>query len=140
MATVKADFDLYSCAQRRRTTDEYYKIFTSTMDTINANGDRAGLHPVVFKRHCGPMKDKEVLKTGKTLVELMEGEVTVVDAVATEAAKEAATGEYLVCLFLLLADDDRFGLLKTELDNIFLMGPRLSRVPNENKGTIQPHR
>ena len=50
MATVEADFDLYSCAQGRATTDEYYKIFTSTVDTINANGGNAGLHPSV--RNC----------------------------------------------------------------------------------------
>ena len=50
MATVEADFDLYLCAQGGKTTDEYYKIFVSTVDTINANGGNAGLHPSVFKK------------------------------------------------------------------------------------------
>ena len=50
MATVEADFDLYLCAQGSVTTDEYYKTFTSTVDTINANGGNAGLHPSVFKK------------------------------------------------------------------------------------------
>ena len=46
MATVEADFDLYSGAQRGKMTDEYYKIFASTMDTINTNGGNAGVHPI----------------------------------------------------------------------------------------------
>ena len=36
----------------------------------------------------------------------------------TEMMKKAATGEYLSCRFLLLTDNDKFGPLKTELDNI----------------------
>ena len=50
MVAVKAAFDLYSCAQGSVPTDEYYKIFTSKVDTINANGGNAGLHPSVFKK------------------------------------------------------------------------------------------
>ena len=37
-------------------------------------------------------------------------------------ARESLAGEYLDCLFLLLADDNRFGPLKTQLENNFLMG------------------
>ena len=55
MATVKADFDLYLCAQGCKMTDEYYKIFTSTVDTINANGGNTGLH--------APLCLQEVLRT-----------------------------------------------------------------------------
>ena len=58
VTTVKADFDLYSCAQEGKTTDEYYKIFVSNMDTINANGGSTGLHPSVFKKYLALMKDK----------------------------------------------------------------------------------
>ena len=36
MATIEIDFDLYLCVQGGRTTDKYYKIFASTVDTINA--------------------------------------------------------------------------------------------------------
>ena len=44
MATVQADFDLYTCSQNaNQSTDEFYKVFTSTVDTINANGGQAGL-------------------------------------------------------------------------------------------------
>ena len=44
MATVETDFDFYLCAQGSITTDDYYKIFASTVDMINANGSNAGLH------------------------------------------------------------------------------------------------
>ena len=40
----------------------------------------------------------------------------------TEAVKKAATGEYLSCMFLLLTNNNKFGPLKTELDNSVLMG------------------
>ena len=50
MATVQANFDLYTCSQNwNQSTDNFYKVFTSTVDTINANGGQAGLHPVVYQ-------------------------------------------------------------------------------------------
>ena len=52
MATVQSDFDLYTCSQNaNQPTDEFYKMFTSTVDTINANGGQAGLHPSVYQQH-----------------------------------------------------------------------------------------
>merc|ERR1712194_660143 len=101
MATVETDFDLYSCAQGSATTDEYYKMFTSTVDTINANGGNAGLHPSVFKKYFQPLKDKAVAKTGKDLDTLTATELKTIETESTTAAKEAAQGEYLACLFLL---------------------------------------
>ena len=40
---------------------------------------------------------------------------------ATKAANQTSVGEYLACLFFLLADE-RFVPLKTQLDINFLMG------------------
>ena len=37
-------------------------------------------------------------------------------------ASESACAEYLACLFLLLADDERFKTLKKTLSNKFLLG------------------
>ena len=51
--TVEANFNLYSCTQRKQLLEEYYKVYTSTMDTINANGVRVGLYPT-FKYHFSP--------------------------------------------------------------------------------------
>ena len=61
-------------------------------------------------------------KTGKPFKDLMPKELKVVKDQATKVEKEAVTGEYLVCLFLLLADVERYGLHKTQLDSNFLMG------------------
>ena len=39
-----------------------------------------------------------------------------------EEASESACAEYLVCLFLLQSDDERFKTLKKTLNNNFLLG------------------
>ena len=39
-----------------------------------------------------------------------------------EEASESVCAEYLACLFLLLADDERFKTLKKTLNNNFLLG------------------
>ena len=83
MATVEVDFDLYLCAQGIVMTDEYYKIFTSTMDTINANGSNAGLHSSVVKKYTQPLKDKAVEETGKDLVALTATELETIETEAT---------------------------------------------------------
>ena len=52
MATVEADFEIFAgCQKKNQSTDAYYKVFTSTVDTINANGGMAGWHPKLFKIH-----------------------------------------------------------------------------------------
>ena len=92
------------------------------MDTINTNGGNVGLYPSVFKKYFQPPKDKAVEETGRDLVGLTAIELEAIETETTASAKEAAQGEYLVCLFLLLADNERYGPLKTQLDNNFLMG------------------
>ena len=77
------------------------------MGTINANGGSAGLHPSSFKKYFSPMKDKGVDELGKELSALTSDELRVTEEAATLVAKNAATGEYLACLFLLLADNER---------------------------------
>ena len=43
MATVEADFELFAgCQKKNQSTDAYYKVFTSTVDTINASGGMEG--------------------------------------------------------------------------------------------------
>ena len=39
-----------------------------------------------------------------------------------EEASKSACAEYLACLFLLLADDERFKTLKKALNNNFVLG------------------
>ena len=110
------------CAQGGKTTDKYYKIFTSTVDTVNANGGTAGLHLSVFKKYFASVEARELEKRGNELSKLTPAELKVVEEEEILTAKEAAPGEYLTCLFLLLADDERYEPLNLQLDNNFLMG------------------
>jgi hypothetical protein len=123
MATVEADFDLYSCAQTsNQTTSDYYKVFTSTVDTINANGGKAGFHPAVYGRHLITAAVREGMTTETLAAMTTDLQRDEIKARVDAAAKESACGEYLACLFLLLSDNNRFAALKTNLDNNFLMG------------------
>ena len=48
MTTAKADFKLFSgCQKKNQSTDVYYKVFTLTVNTINANEGMAGWHPKI---------------------------------------------------------------------------------------------
>ena len=95
---------------------ECCKFNASTVDTINFNDGSVLLHHTVFKRHVVPMKEKGVEKTGIPLEDLIPDELKMVEDQATWAAKEVTTEEYMVCLCLLLVDDKRCGLIKTQLD------------------------
>ena len=111
MATVEADFDLYSCAQHgSQSTDAYYKVFTSTVDTIDANGGQAGLHPAaVYQRHLEVAIAKDLVKSNTDPASLDDAGQIALETKSEKPARESSAGEYLTCLFLLLADDDTFG-------------------------------
>ena len=112
-----------TCVHRRETiTGKYYKIFAFTVDTINANGGGAELHPSMFKKSFSSTKDKGVEESEKEPSALTSDEFKVIEEVATLSVKEAATGEYMVCLFLLLVNGERYGPLKMQLDDNGLMG------------------
>ena len=113
MATVTTDFDLYSCAQLlSQTTDSYYKVFTSTVDTINSNGGQAGLHSVVYHRHHKVLRAKEVEKADAVVKDMTPDEVIDLEERTSTAARESAVA-YLAYLYLLLADANRYGPFKT---------------------------
>ena len=59
---------------------------------------------------------------GKELDALMSSKLNVIEEAATLSANEAATGEYLVCLFLLLVDDERYGPHQDVVRQQFLGG------------------
>ena len=77
------------------------------------------MHPVVFQRHIVPMKEGGVEKIGKPLVDLSANELKEIEEKATQRAKEAPTGEYMTCMFLLLADNERYVLLKISRTALF---------------------
>ena len=61
-------------------------------------------------------------ESGKELGTLLSDELKVIEEAATLSAKEAGQGEYGACLCLLLTDNEKYGTLKTQLDNTLLIG------------------
>ena len=88
-------------------------MFTSTVDTINANGGQAGLHTSVYQRHLELIIAKDVNRSNIDVATLDDAAKKALQEKHEKPARERAAGEYLACLFLLLADDDGFGPLKT---------------------------
>ena len=118
MARVEADFELFArCQKKNQSTDAYYKVFTLTVDTINANKGMVGWHPKLFKIHREAtmvMQEMEIAQMGAPAA--TEERIRI-----KEEASKSACAEYLACLFLLLADDERFKTLKKTLNNNFLL-------------------
>ena len=132
MATVEADFDLFSCSQEKnQPTDDYYKVFASCVDTINANGGQAGLHLAVYQRHLKMLIATELVKTNTDFTFLDDAAKVALKTKFEEPARETSCSEYLACLFLLLADNDRFEPLKQEINNAFLMGGETEQYPKD---------
>ena len=68
MLTVENDSELYLKYQElTQSTNEFYKMFNATIDTINAHGGKAGYHPQLYNNHLLLIKDKDGI-TVKTLV------------------------------------------------------------------------
>ena len=104
MATVQADFDLYTCSQNRnQSIDDFYKVFTSTVDTINANGGQAGLPPSVYQRHLEIIIAKDLVKSNTDVASLDDTAKNALKKKHEKPARESSAGEYLACLFLSLA-------------------------------------
>ena len=78
------------------------------MDTINANGGKAGFHPAVYGRHLTTAAVREGMTTESLAAMTTELQRNEIKARVDAAAKESACGEYLACLFLLLSNNNRF--------------------------------
>ena len=65
---------------------------------------------------------KDLVKSNTDVSSLDDAAKNTLKKQHEKPARESLAGEYLACLFLLLADDNMFGPLKTQLDNNFLMG------------------
>ena len=102
MATVQADFDLYTCSQNgNQSTDDLYKVLTSTVDTINAKGGHAGLHPSVYQRHLELIIAEDLNMSNIDVASLDDAATNAPKENHEKPARESSAGEYLACLFLL---------------------------------------
>jgi len=114
MALVESDLLLYlSHMKSGEDPDDFMQLFKAQVNTINAHGGQAGLHPRLVLEHY----DELVELYPKAEKELTPDEVS---ALTTQARKESCEG-YLSCLFIRVADNERYKGLKTTLDNQFLL-------------------
>ena len=118
MMIVESDIELYTIFQGSgESLDVYYKVFKAQVDTIDAHGGNAGYHPVVYALHLAALLDKKGIAK-----EVYNGmEETEKKAMQNEAMKSAKEA-YLAYLFILMADDERYGGVKTALGDNYLLG------------------
>ena len=93
--------------------DDFLRLFKAQVDTINAHGGQAGLHPGLVMDHYEEM----VAAHTKAEKDLSNDERLELQTLARKSSCE----EYLACLFIRVADNDRYKGLKTTLDNQFLL-------------------
>ena len=118
MTVVESDVELFTIVQETgQSLDDYYKVFRAQVDTIDAHGGNAGHHPVVFQLHVAAILKKQ----GKTHDDYNAMSPADKAAIQTEAMKSGKEA-YLACLFLLMADDDRYGGVKDTLNDNYLLG------------------
>ena len=118
MEAVESDADLYLTSQgKNETIDDFYRVFTAQVETINAHGGQAGFHPAVFAKHLAAIRVSRGIDDVAILA-LSSAEKAELDG----AAKTASCEEYLGSLFLLMSDDTRFKPLKTQLENNYILG------------------
>ena len=84
--------------------------------------DKQVCPPLVYQRHLENIIAKDLVKSNTDVASLDDTAKNALKKKHEKPAREISAGEYLACLFLLLADNNRFGPLKTQLDNNFLMG------------------
>ena len=76
----------------------------------------------MYQRHLENVIAKDVRASNIDVTALDDNAKKALQEKHEKPARDSASGEYLACLFLLLADNDRFGPLKLQLDNNFLVG------------------
>ena len=118
LTIVESDAKLFMIVQERgQDLDDYYKVFKAQVNTINAHGGNAGHHLVVYMLHLtAQLKSKKI--KNDAYVAMSEDDKKPLQAEAMKTSK----GVYLACLFLLMADEDRYDGVKATLDDNYLLG------------------
>ena len=116
MAIVECAVEMNTTDQKSsKTTEECFDIFEDRRNTVNTHNEKTGYHEVMFKKAMIKIMDE----MEKTTAEL-DGD-PVLKKEIEEAAMNASSEEFLVCLFILLTDIGRYKGLKIELENYFTM-------------------
>ena len=117
MTTVESDVELFTIVQEQgQDLDDYYKVFKAQVDTIDAHGGNAGYHPVVYMLHLAAL-----IKIKKITNDAYQAMTRELQKPLEAEAMKSSKGAYLACLFLLMADEDRYGRVKVALDDNYLL-------------------
>ena len=102
--------------------EAYYKPFCARRDTVNAHGGEAGFHKELYAK----AREKVMAERnrGETFMANAAGDAHVLTAVTAieKQARKVCCDQFLAALFLKMADDGRYEILKTKLNNDFLFG------------------
>ena len=123
MLLVQVHVDLFTTTQRpNKSIEAYYKLFYARRDTVNAHGGEAGFHKELYAK----AREKVMAKSNrdKTFITNAAGDANVQTAVTAieKQARKFFCDQFLATLLLKMADDGRYEILKTKLNNDFLFG------------------
>ena len=122
METMESNADLYLGTQHPdQSTDEFYKTFTAQVDTIKSNIGSTRSHNGLYNKHMVALWGRDLF-TADSLAAMSPAEKTALEKRLQKEATERSYKEYLACLFLLLADGERFKPVMMELSNNYLLG------------------
>ena len=114
MALVTSDLALYTTFMTSEDdTEEFYGTFNAMAENINVHGGSAGYHPHLYVDPLAIF----LVESMMDLTTISKGELERVQKDANKSACE----EYLLCLFILVANSGCFQGLKRALDNQFLL-------------------
>ena len=121
MALVQVHVDLFTTTQRpNESVEAYYKLFCARHDTVNAHGGEAWFHKELYaKSREKVMADRN---RNETFMINTVGDANVLIAVTAikKQARKVCCDQFIAALFLKMADDGRYEILKVKLNNDFL--------------------
>ena len=121
MTIVESNIELFTITQEPgQTLDDYYKVVKTQVDMIDAHDGNAGNHSFVYQLHLAALL-KEKVKPNDDYIYMLARDPKGRAAIQTAALK-SSKGAYLACLFLLIADEERYGAINATLDDNYLLG------------------
>jgi len=114
MLIVSSIIKLHRFVQRKEmTTATYYRKFSDMVNVIDHYGGSVGAHPFLIKENIE-------LQTGRAFDPTGSYDVTLMDN-----ARKSSSDDYLACLFLTNACQQRYGKIVTTLHNQYVLGLRM---------------
>eukprot|EP00956_Cyclotella_meneghiniana_P038953 scaffold162906_cov46-Cyclotella_meneghiniana.AAC.1 len=117
MSLVEHDLDLYLNYQKAdQDLSTFHKLFKARCEVINTFGGQAGYHPTLLLKHRRRILVAECQPIPPA-TELLLSQLT---RAQNDAAMHAACEEYKASLFIKMSNEQRYGVVKRELDNMYL--------------------